>query len=41
MSESKFLPLPQSVLPLAEGPGVTGCSARVIGDMWSSPGSCR
>src|SRR4029077_18808050 len=41
MSESKFLPLPQSVLPLAEGPGATGCSARVSGDMETRPGSCR
>jgi hypothetical protein len=29
MSESKFLPLPGSVLPVEEGPGVTGCSARI------------
>ena len=41
MSESKFLPLPQSVLPLEEGREGTGCSAQVSGDTWSSPSSCR
>jgi hypothetical protein len=28
MSESKFLPLPQSVLPLEEGPGGLPTAAR-------------
>jgi hypothetical protein len=40
MPESKFLPLPQGVLPLEEGPGGYRLQRAGERDMWSSPGSC-